>query len=367
MKRILGRGVVLALAGLLLALSSTVQADEGWQEATQADGLYAVLETDLGDVVCRLMYARAPLTVANFVGLAEGTREFRDPVSGELVIRPFYEDQIFHRVIEGFMIQTGDPTGLGTGGPGYRFRDELDSGLGHDRPGTLSMANIGPDSNGSQFFITLAPTPWLDGIHSVFGRVIQGMEVVEAIASSDVDKESRPVDPVHLREVRIVRRGALAEDFDAEAIFQQLRDLSESEQLEQRARDFEDRIAALLEDSLPQADGSRYTVVQAGEGETPQPGQTIRVHYVCYLPDGTVVESTRKRSHPLRLVAGEPRRGLDWELQFLDMQPGELRWVFLPPELGFGDRGIPGVVPPDSPLVFELELDSILDDQPGSE
>ncbi len=354
-----GLGILWAVGAL--APPGLARADDEMEQATAPDGIYAVLETDLGTIVCRLLFERAPLTVANFVGLAEGTLQFREVGTGELVRRPFYQEILFHRVIEDFMIQTGDPTGTGNGGPGYHFRDELDTGLSHDRPGTLSMANAGANSNGSQFFITEVPTPWLDGRHSIFGRVVFGLDVVSAIADSEVEG-SRPVDPLYLQRVSILRRGDGAEEFDAEAVFEELEDLSPSEQSERRAAEFATRLEELRGDSLPREDGSRYTVVEEGEGVQPTPGQTIRVHYVCYLPDGSVVESTRRRARSMRLVAGEPRRGLDWELWYLEMKPGERRWVFLPPELGFGDRGIPGVVPPGSPLILDLELESILED-----
>ncbi len=299
MALILRPGAILALAWLIWSISGPQRALAGqeWDEVTQLDGLYAVLNTDLGPIVCTLLASRAPLTVANFVGLAEGTREFKDSETGEMVRRPFYEELLFHRVIEEFMIQTGDPTGTGLGGPGYRFRDEFDSGLSHDRPGTVSMANAGPNSNGSQFFITEVATPWLDDRHSVFGRVVYGQDVVDAIGASEVE-EQRPLEPVYLQNVQIIRRGTAAKEFDAEAVFEQLKDLNQSELAERRAREFEERISQIRDDSKSNPDGSRYTVLQEGKGERPVTGQTIKVHYVCYLPDGTIVESTRQRTRP---------------------------------------------------------------------
>lgn len=168
--------------------------------------LQAHFTTTEGNFTIRLFDAEVPNTVANFVGLAEGTKEFADPKTGQKVTRPFYNGLIFHRVIENFMIQGGDPLGTGTGGPGYRFADEFHPSLRHDKPGVLSMANAGPNSNGSQFFITLVPTPWLDNRHSVFGEVVSGMDVVEKIGATKTSKPNdRPITPIAIELVTIER------------------------------------------------------------------------------------------------------------------------------------------------------------------
>ncbi len=172
---------------------------------TRAPGTYAVLETSQGTVVCRLFEKEAPKTVANFVGLAEGTKEFTDPRTSQQVKRPFYDGLIFHRVIPDFMIQGGCPLGNGTGGPGYSFADEFHASLRHDRPGKLSMANAGPNTNGSQFFLTLAPTPWLDGRHTIFGEVVEGQETAVKISQVARDPNDRPRVPVAIEKVRIAR------------------------------------------------------------------------------------------------------------------------------------------------------------------
>jgi len=165
------------------------------------EGLYATLKTSMGEIVIRLFEDKAPKTVANFVGLATGTKAWSDPKSGQQVERPLYNGTIFHRVIPNFMIQGGDPLGIGSGGPGYRFPDEFHPQLRHDKPGILSMANAGPNSNGSQFFIIHQATPWLDGKHSVFGEVASGQDVVDAIGKTPRDARDKPLADVVLVEV----------------------------------------------------------------------------------------------------------------------------------------------------------------------
>ncbi|MBN2163018.1 MAG: peptidylprolyl isomerase [Pontiellaceae bacterium] len=181
--------------------------------AELADGLYAALETSMGGITCLLDYAEAPLTCANFVGLAEGTQHWIDS-NGSIQTNSLYSGCIFHRVIDDFMIQGGDPLGTGTGGPGYKFPDEFSTNLTHHSAGILSMANSGEDSNGSQFFITLAPTAWLDNVHSVFGEVVSGMNVVSNIGAVAVDANDRPESNVVIQAVLILRVGADAQSFD---------------------------------------------------------------------------------------------------------------------------------------------------------
>jgi peptidyl-prolyl cis-trans isomerase A (cyclophilin A) len=164
---------------------------------------HATFTTSAGTFTVRLFDEQAPKTVANFVGLATGTTEWKDPQTGAMVTRPFYDGLIFHRVIDGFMIQGGCPEGSGRGGPGYRFNDEFGPGLRHDRPGLLSMANAGPNTNGSQFFITLAPTEWLDNRHAIFGEVVEGMDVISAIGKTPIRPGDRPVTDIVIERVTI--------------------------------------------------------------------------------------------------------------------------------------------------------------------
>ena len=172
---------------------------------TRAPGTYAIFDTSQGEIVARLFEKEAPKTVANFVDLAEGTKEFTDARTGQRVKKPFYDGLSFHRVIPQFMIQGGCPLGTGTGDPGYRFADEFHSSLRHDKPGKLSMANSGPNTNGSQFFITVAPTPWLDNKHAIFGEVVEGLDLAIKISELPRGANDKPKTPVVVKSLRIER------------------------------------------------------------------------------------------------------------------------------------------------------------------
>ena len=195
------------LRKLLIAAVLLVGVSRGFAaDAPEKKGLlYATLKTSMGDIVIQLFDDKAPKTVANFVDLASGAKEWTDPKTGAKVKRPLYNGTIFHRVIPGFMIQGGDPLGNGTGGPGYRFEDEFNPDLKHSKHGILSMANAGPNTNGSQFFITQKATPWLDGKHSVFGEVVKGQNVIDAIINVPRDLRDRPMKDVVIQEVVISR------------------------------------------------------------------------------------------------------------------------------------------------------------------
>ena len=189
---------------LNFGISSNISAqDQGaWQKTS---GLYAEFDTTMGKFVCRLFPEEAPKTVANFVGLAEGTKEFIDPVSGNKLKKAFYDGLIFHRAIPNFMIQGGDPTGTGRGGPGYKFEDEFNVKLKFDKPGKLAMANSGPNTNGSQFFITTAATPWLDSRHSIFGQVVEGQEIADKISTAERNAQDRPLKDVSIKKIIIIK------------------------------------------------------------------------------------------------------------------------------------------------------------------
>ena len=309
------------------------------------EGLYAEIETEKGTVVAKLEFEKAPMTVANFVGLAEGSIENSAKDSGV----PYYDGLTFHRVVPGFVIQGGDPEGTGRGGPGYRFPDEIHSSLKHEGPGILSMANAGPGTNGSQFFITLDATPHLDGRHTVFGTVVEGMDVVRSIEKGDA-----------IRSIDVVRVGADAEGFKSDdAAFKALvADAKAEGRKEQEEKAGE--AAAEIEKRWPEAkvteSGLRYVVTREGSGPTPHKGTTVTAHYTGKLLDGTVFDSSVKRGKPFQFPVGTGRVIKGWDEAFLDMKKGEKRTLIIPPELAYGSRGAGGVIPPGATLVFEVEL-----------
>lgn len=308
------------------------------------DGLYARIITTQGDIVIKLEFEKTPVTVANFVGLAEGTK---DANRGKGV--RFYDGLTFHRVIPNFMIQGGDPLGTGAGGPGYQFPDEIDSTLRHDAPGVLSMANSGPDTNGSQFFITHVKTPWLDGKHTVFGHVVEGRDVVNAV---------RQGDPI--KTVQIIRIGDKAQAFKADqaafdVLLERLRQNVGRGDLDKIARE-EALIKAQYPHAIRKPSGLRYVVLKEGKGKkTPSRGATITAHYTGRLLNGTKFDSSVDRGEPLKFPVGVGRVIKGWDEAFLAMEKGEKRILIIPPSLAYGDQAI-GPIPPNSTIVFEVEL-----------
>jgi peptidylprolyl isomerase len=308
------------------------------------DGLYAEMETSKGTITIQLYYKRAPLTVANFVGLAEGTKE-----SNKDAGVPFYDGLTFHRVIQNFMIQGGDPSGNGTGGPGYDFPDEFHPELRHSGPGVLSMANSGPNTNGSQFFITHKETPWLNDKHSVFGQVVTGQDVVDAIEQGD-----------QILHVKIIRKGKDVEAFKAdEETFQKLmkerRDKAKKKEEEARLG-MEKEIKERWPNAVTTESGLRYVVLEEGSGESPSKGTEVTAHYTGYLMDGTKFDSSVDRGKPFVFPVGMGRVIKGWDEAFLDMKAGEKRTLIIPYELGYGERGYPPVIPPKATLIFDVEL-----------
>ena len=316
------------------------------------DGLFARITTNRGEIIVRLEYERAPLTVCNFVALAEGRMT---AVGG----RRFYDGLTFHRVIsrgngdpQDFMIQGGCPLGTGTGGPGYRFPDEIDPSLKHDKPGVLSMANAGPGTNGSQFFITIVPTPHLDGKHTVFGYVVQGQNIVNTTRQGDT-----------IRSVQIIRNGQSANAFRADQenfdrLLSQAGAASESRLQAQRQADIA-RINTMYPNLTRTSSGVFYTIQKQGNGEKPTRGKTVNVHYTGKLLSGTVFDDSRLRGRPLEFQVGAGRVIQGWDETVMDMKVGEKRLVVIPPELAYGDRAVGGVIPANSFLIFEMELISI--------
>lgn len=306
------------------------------------DGLYAIVSTRKGQIVLELEFEKVPMTVSNFVGLAEGTLNLKKPGV------PYYDGLKFHRVIENFMIQGGCPLGNGTGGPGYNFPDEFDSSLKHDRPGILSMANAGPGTNGSQFFITHVPTPWLDGKHAIFGHVIEGQDVVNSIRQGDkIDK------------VEILRVGEKANAFvvTKESFSELVRKASEVQlkRIEEEERKISDEIDKRWPGAVKTPSGLRYVIIKEGQGKaSPKMGQTVTAHYNGTLMNGKMFDSSIVRNEPIRFKVGQMIEG--WNEALLTMHKGEKRQLIIPPELGYGVQGYPGVIPPNSYLIFDIEL-----------
>ena len=311
-------------------------------EALKEDGLYAAIDTDKGLIVLKLFYKETPLTVCNFVGLAEGTL---DAAKG----KPFYDGITFHRVIADFMIQGGDPTGTGSGGPGYRFPDEIVENLKHDGPGVLSMANAGPGTNGSQFFITHVETPWLDGKHTVFGRVVEGQNIVDVIQQGD-----------KIKTVKIIRTGNEAKAFktDQEAFYKYLSDSKESEK--RRAEAVAKKMEGLIKTKYSPAklddDGVYFFVIKQGKGDTPKQGQTLTMKYKGSLLENGKVFDDSDMHKPLEFPVGVGRVIPGFDSQSAKMTLGEKRIIIIPPHLAYGEAGAGGVIPSNAYLVFELEL-----------
>jgi len=307
------------------------------------EGLYARIRTDRGEILLHLEAEKAPLTVANFVGLAEGTL---DASAG----KRYYDGLSFHRVIADFMIQGGDPAGNGSGGPGYRFPNEVDPGLNHDGPGVLAMANAGSHTNGSQFYITRKAAPWLDGGYSVFGRVVEGQTVVDSIQQGD-----------RMESVEILRVGDDWASYTAdqalwnslfEARTARLREELEAARAAQVAR-IDAKWPGLSEGHR----GLRWKILKEGSGPKLARGDRAKVEYSGMLSDGKTFDASRLHGGPLELEVGIGQVIPGWDLTLLDMKKGERRLVVIPPELAYGPAGAGGgVIPPDAFLVFEMEV-----------
>lgn len=304
------------------------------------EGIYAIFTTPKGSIKVRLTHNETPGTVGNFVALAEGNLENTHKPQGT----PYYDGLTFHRVIADFMVQGGCPLSTGTGGPGYQFDDEFHPDLKHDRPGVLSMANAGPGTNGSQFFITHNETPWLDGKHTVFGFVVEGQEIVDAIAQGDA-----------IESVGIERIGETAKVWNAVEAFRTFEGSREQrlkEEIEAQEKAME-KIAAGFKKT---DSGLRYQFIQRGEGIKAEKGKTVSVHYKGQLLDGTVFDSSYKRNQPIdfALGVGQVIPGWDEGIQLLSV--GDKARFVIPSELAYGSRGAGGVIPPDATLIFDVEL-----------
>ena len=303
------------------------------------NGIYAKFTTPKGAILVSLEYEKTPGTVGNFVALAEGNLENSAKKQGD----PYYDGLKFHRVIQNFMIQGGCPLGTGTGSPGYQFDDEFHPDLKHDGPGKLSMANAGPGTNGSQFFITHTETPWLDGKHTVFGNVIEGQDVVDAVSQGDE------------MSVEILRVGADAENFNAVESFRTFEGSRAKREEEERKKQQEllDSVAAGYDET---SSGLRYKILQNGEGKQAVKGATVSVHYKGQLLDGTVFDSSYKRKQPIEFPLGIGQVIAGWDEGILLLKVGDKARFVIPSKLAYGERGAGGVIPPNAALIFDVEL-----------
>ena len=307
------------------------------------NGLYAKFFTSKGTITVSLEYTKTPGTVGNFVALAQGDLENSIKKQGD----PYYDGLKFHRVIQDFMIQGGCPQGTGTGNPGYQFDDEFHPDLKHDAAGILSMANAGPGTNGSQFFITHVPTPWLDGKHSVFGKTIDGQSVVDSIVQGDT-----------LERIEIIAEGDNAMAFNAIEAFRSFEGARDKRLGEEKAA-IEAELESLGAGFEKTSSGLRYQILQKGDGEKAQKNKTVSVHYKGQLSDGTVFDSSYKRNQPIEfsLGMGQVIRGWDEGVSLLKV--GDKARFVIPSHLAYGSRGAGGVIPPNANLIFDVELMSV--------
>ncbi|MEZ4858138.1 MAG: peptidylprolyl isomerase [Flavobacteriaceae bacterium] len=365
---------------LLLAITSLAACKSKYPNLEK--GLYAEFVTNKGTFVAKF-YEETPLTVANFIELAEGKHPLADSTFKG---KPFYNGLTFHRVIKDFMIQGGDPNGDGSGNPGYKFPDEFVDSLKHDRKGILSMANSGPGTNGSQFFITLKETPWLDGKHSVFGEIVIGQEVVDSLGMVETKKPGdKPVDPIVIEQVNIINNGVTAPSFT-----------SEMEKIEAVKKEKEARILKVAETTAKEMEllkkeaqttssGLQIYWNHKGKGMKPVEGSRIKMNYVGYFNDGklfdtSVLEIAEKYEavDPQRLAFSqygpmETQYSKDAQLiagfkeGLLEMSVGDKATLFIPAHLAYGEQGIRDqrtgeyIIPSNADLIFELELVEVVE------
>jgi peptidyl-prolyl cis-trans isomerase A (cyclophilin A) len=304
------------------------------------NGIYAKFNTTKGAILVKLTHDLTPGTVGNFVGLAEGTLENKVKPQGN----KYYDGLKFHRVIPDFMIQGGCPQGTGTGGPGYSFDDEFHPTLKHNRPGVLSMANSGPASNGSQFFITHVPTEWLDNKHTVFGHVVEGQDIVDAVAQGD-----------SLDSVEIVRVGEEAEKWNAIEAFITFKGARNKRDAALKA-EAEAKMEQLAAGFDKTESGLRYKMIQKGNGKKAENGKTVSVHYTGQLEDGKVFDSSYPRKKPIEFPLGMGNVIEGWDEGIALLQVGDKARFVIPSDLAYGTRGAGGVIPPNATLIFDVEL-----------
>lgn len=318
------------------------------------DGIYAEFNTDSGKIICKLHHDKVPMTVCNFVGLAEGTMNNTAKSNGV----PFYDGLTFHRVIskangddQDFMIQGGDPMGNGSGGPGYNFPDEFDPSLTHAGPGVLSMANSGPATNGSQFFITHVATPWLDQKHSVFGNVVEGLDVLHKVRTNTV-----------MKSVKIIRKGESAIQFKADSTTMENYKTTIMKQLDFAL--YDDEVLKRYPNAVKTASGLWYVVNRKGAGKQAVSQQQVSVHYSGKLSNGTEFDNSYVRKEPITFTLGNREVIPGWDEGIALMTEGSEYTLIIPSKLGYGTRGAGGVIPANSTLIFETSLIEVKESLP---
>ena len=313
-----------------------------FSQVKKNEGIFAEINTTKGKIVTQLEYKKTPLTVANFITLAEGTNS---QVTNNLKGKPYYDGLKFHRVIADFMIQGGCPKGDGTGDPGYKFDDEFVPELKHSGKGILSMANAGPKTNGSQFFITHKATPHLDGRHTVFGHVTSGLDVVDKIIKDDV-----------ITSVKIIRVGKEAKNFNAVKVFTDyFAKKAEADKIEaEKQKVAKEKALKEFENATTTESGLKYIVLQQGSGNKPVATSNVKVHYTGMFLDGKVFDSSVQRGETIDFGLNQVIKGWTEGVQL--MQEGSKYKFYIPSHLAYGERGAGGIIPPNTDLIFEVEL-----------
>lgn len=354
------KSIHVLLLGILIFFTSCSKSYDQLKE-----GIYADIETSKGNIIIKLEYQKVPNTVANFITLAEGKNPF---VSKEFKNKPFYDGLKFHRVIPEFMIQGGDPNGDGSGGPGYKFKDEFHPDLKHTKGGIVSMANAGPSTNGSQFFITYKETPWLNNVHSVFGEITEGLDVINTIEANDI-----------IEKVIIIRIGNDAKKFDALKTFKNYYSsvAKEIKEAEEKAKEITENkvkeIATLKATGTKTSSGLIYQIMTKGNGKKPGNGAQVFVNYAGFLENGQLFDTSYEqvakyfgKYNEQRAQQGgySPIPSTIGNLQFIPgfveginmMNFGDKLMLYIPSQLGYGEQGAGDVIPANSNIIFEVEL-----------
>jgi len=365
--------IIIGLSTLAIVLTGC----KAGKYADLGDGIFADIQTTKGDIVVKLYHDATPVTVANFVSLAEGKSPF---VEERFKDKKYYDGLIFHRVIKDFMLQGGCPDGTGRGNPGYKFKDEFVDTLRHTGKGLLSMANSGPKTNGSQFFVTHKATPWLDGKHTVFGEVVIGLEVVDSIANVKTVPQDKPEVDVVMNKVEIIRNGKEAKKFDAVEVMDDY--FQEEEKLIAALKKVKEDLVFEFQSQINEAEtttsGLKILRLTEGTGEQPKTGQNVLVNYAGWLmANGELFDTTEasvaERFGKLPVISSYHRGNMSptpmlyspeaplfpgFKEGMLTMKVGDKVRLFLPPHLGTGDRDS-GPIPGGSTLVFDVEIAGI--------